>query len=353
MAAIDNLVNVTITQATTAVATESFAVPLILGTSASWTSDHVRVYSGPGDLLTDGFTSSAPEYLAAVAMYSGDTTPSSFMVGRRTSGAVADDLASIFGQNNNAYGIVGAGLPQSDILPIAQYVEGNKKLYLASVGDDAVPTSASDDIASQLKAEAFQRTGLIYTKANTNGVLEAAWMGSQLPQTPGSNNWAYKALPGASVDTLTGNQQAVLYGVPNAGIQGKNVNVYQYIAGANITFPGQAVGGRFFDITVGLDWLQANIQSAVFAQLANMAKVPYTDAGVASIMSPIDNVLRVAELNGLLDGNDAVYPVRVWANPVSSMSQADRAARRSPTVQFQGRLQGAFNSVAVAGTVQV
>lgn len=354
MAAIDNLINVTVSQQTQAVSTASFGIPLIVGkTSPDWDGDVVRAYSAPAALLGDGFTTESPEYLAAVAMYSGVTAPTTFCVGHRTSGSIAADLNNIFAQNNDAYGIVLTGLPDADILAAAAAVEGMKKLLIASSGSDDIAQSGTSDLASKLKAAAYSRTGLCFTKANQNGVLEAAWMGSQLPQTPGSNNWAYKTLPGVSVDSLTANQQTILYGVPVAGVQGKNVNVYESFGGANITFPGMAASGRYFDLTIGVDWLQAKLQEAIYSQLVNSPKIPYTDAGVSSLMNVINAVLRLAEANGLLDGNDPANPIYVRADSVDKVPVNQRAERIAPTLYFGGRLQGAISSCVISGVVTV
>lgn len=354
MAAIDNLINVTVTQQTQAVSSASFAIPLIVGTTdAGWDGDFVRTYTDPAALLGDGFADDAPEYLAARAMYSGASAPTQFCVGRRTSGTMATDLANIFGQNNNAYGVVLAGLPDEDILDAAAAIEGMQKLLIASSATEAIAESGKDDLASKLKAAGYNRTGICYTKANKNGILEAAWMGAQLPQTPGSSNWAYKNLPGVTSDALSANEQTVLYGVPVSGVAGKNVNVYQAIGGANVTFPGMAASGRYFDLTIGVDWLRARIQEAIYGLLANTPKIPYTDAGVSALMAAINAQLRLAEANGLLDGSDLENPVFVRADSVDTVPQNQRAQRISPTIYFGGRLQGAINSVIISGVVKV
>jgi len=355
MAAIDNLINITVTQQTQAVSIASFGIPLIVGpTDAGWEDDVVRAYTSPSEMLSDGFTTAAPEYKSAVVMYSGTSAPSQFCVGRRTTtGTIAEDLAAIFAENNNAYGVVLAGLPDTDILEAAEAIEGLTKLLIVASGEDTIAQSGEEDLASKLKAKGYHRTGLCFTKANAPGILEAAWMGSQLPQTPGSNNWAYKALPGVSVDKLSGNQQTVLYGVPVAGVTGKNVNVYQTLGGANITFPGIASSGRYFDLTIGIDWLTANIQGAIYNLLVNSTKIPYTTAGVSSIMNAINGILRLAEANGLLDGQDVDNPIYVRADPVSSVPVNRRAERISPNIYFGGRLQGAISSIVIKGTVSV
>lgn len=354
MATIDNLINVTISNETAAVALPSFATPLILGpTDTGWPKDDVvHSYNAPAGLLSDGYTVDSPEYLAALAMYSDTITPATFLVGRRTQSEAATDLAAITAVNNAWYCLILAAPTDADILALAPQIEGQKKILLSSSATAAIATSATDDLGSTLKARGLNRTGLLFTQ-NPNGIAEAAWVGGQLPQTPGSNNWAYKTLPGATADTLTSNQLAALYGTPIAGVPGKNVNAYTMVAGTPITFPGMMASGQYIDITIGLDWLQANLQTEIYALLAATQKVPYTDAGAAMLMSVVRGVLAQAEANGLIDGADAQNPITVTCASVDSVSRSQRAARIAPTIKFACRLQGAFSSVSVQGTVTV
>lgn len=85
MATIDQIVNVSISQQTTAVAQASFSVPLIMGpTSTGWASDdYVHVYTSAAGMLTDGFISSSPEYIYAQKLMSQTLVPTQFFVGKR------------------------------------------------------------------------------------------------------------------------------------------------------------------------------------------------------------------------------------------------------------------------------
>jgi hypothetical protein len=354
MATIDNLISVSISNETQAVSLPSFATPLIMGTTdAGWNEgDVVHSYNGPAGLLSDGFETDSPEYLAALAMYSDTITPTTFLVGRRTQGSAADDLAAITAANNTWYCLLLAEPTDADILALAPQIEGQKKILLSSSSTAAIATTGTDDLGSTLKGKGLNRTGLLFTQ-NKNAVAEAAWVGGQLPQTPGSNAWAYKTLAGATPDTLTANQLATLYGTPIAGVPGKNVNAYAVVAGTPVTFPGVMASGQYIDITIGLDWLQANIQTAIYALLAATSKVPYTEAGASMLMSVVRGVLAQAEANGLIDGQDIDNPITVTCEPVSSVSRSQRAARIAPTIFFACRLQGAFASVSVKGTVSV
>lgn len=354
MATIDNLIKVQISNQTQAVSTESFGVPLILGpTDAGWAAgDLVHSYSEPASMLEDGFTAESPEYVMAQTMYEQTITPTNFLVGQRMGGPAVAELANHSAQNDTWYCLLLAGATDDDILSFADAIEPLEKVFLVSTNTAAVATQATDDVASRLKAKGYTRTALIYTQ-NLGNTVEAAWVGSQLPQTPGSNNWAYKNLTGVSADALNGNQLSILYGSPIAGQAGKNVNVYTTVGGIGITFPGMMASGQYIDITIGLDWLQSTLRTALFTMLQQATKVPYTDAGASMLMSAVRGVLAQAETNGLIDGSDPSFPVSVTCPAVADVPAAQRANRIAPTITFQARLQGAFNSVSIVGTISI
>ncbi|RYF12814.1 MAG: DUF3383 family protein, partial [Deltaproteobacteria bacterium] len=428
MAAIDNLIQVNITQDTTAVATESFGVPLLLGkTQPKWANGEViRTYTDAAALLDDGFNASSPEYLHAVALMSQTIAPVQFMVGVRQPGSssgsstlltidygtssyyglqlngygffvsgadiatVAKNLAaainqqnlegitaSVYGdnqvavtctgdaqfdaaqtdgvtvgdtetsievspvlaaslttiaaQNNDWYALVLCAPSDEDITEAAAYIEGAGKLCFAATKSQDVGTAVDTDVVSKLKKAGYNRTVPMYAPAGYGQGVTAAWVGDVLPTTPGAAAWSYKKLAGITADNLSSQQLNVLYGSPVAGIEGKNCNVYYPYAGTNITYPGVAASGQYIDITIGVDWLKARIQEAVFAALVGAQKVPYTDAGASQLVAAVQGVLQLAVANGLVDGKDADYPIKVTCPPVASVSKQQRANRIAPT----------------------
>lgn len=448
MPAIDNLVSISITNATAAVPQASFSIPLIVGPTAStWGgTDYVHAYTAPAGMLTDGFTAGSPEYTEALAMYSQPVTPSTFLVGKRSTavaqvdtlavntvtvshvyrvtvngtqysytavggdtqqvilaalntlivaggavtGAVtgtgasalltltsaapgaavtysavdtlltkasvtpnngiAGDLANISAQNNSWYGLAINAATDADITQAAAYIEGVKKIFLAVTSTTAVSGAATTDVGSVLQGKAYKRTAIAYSPANVGAGFASAWLGGQLPLTPGSNNWAYKTLAGQTADTLTATQVATCIGNPIAGTAGKNVNVYQTVGGVNITQMGVMAGGQYIDITVGLDWLQSTLQTNIFAALVNAKKLPYTDAGASVLISAVRSGIDLGVSNGLIDGTSTIS---VTAPAVATVPTNQRANRIAPPISFVCRVQGAFNSVSVAGTVNV
>jgi Protein of unknown function (DUF3383) len=185
---------------------------------------------------------------------------------------------------------------------------------------------------------------------------DAAWVGQQLAQTPGQTQWAYKTLAGvpaapASLLSESGEQTAL----------GKNANVYPVLttsagSGSGITRKGMMASGRFIDVQIGVDWLQVNIASAVATLLTQSTKIPYTDAGVATILSAIDQVLDQGFRNGLLgpllNRTDGARYL-ITAPSVASQSPTDRQNRNFPGIQVTCQMAGAILTVAMTVNVQI
>ena len=263
---------------------------------------------------------------------------------------IVDDVLKIINQDSTWYGIVLCSDADNDILQLAAFVEGVKKIFIATSQDSAIATSSTTDIASVLKGKSYKRTALLFSPASFNLGIDSAWMGGQLPATPGSNNWAYKTLVGISPDKLSDTQRSICIGDPVAGIAGKNVNIFTTVGGVNITQMGVMVGGQYIDITIGIDWLQSTIQSNIYTALTQSSKIPYTDKGTSILISAVKSAIDQGVVNGFIDG---ASPISIIAPPVLSVPSSQRANRIAPTISFSCRLAGAYNAVVVSGTVTV
>jgi hypothetical protein len=84
--------------------------------------------------------------------------------------------------------------------------------------------------------------------------------------------------------------------------------------------------------------------------LVNLAKIPFTDAGIAIVENEIRAVLNQGVQNGFLAANPAPI-VRV---PLASeVSTNDKANRILPDIYFEGTLAGAVHGVTIQGVVKL
>jgi hypothetical protein len=305
--------------------------------------------SGSGTTLT--LTSAFPGQGVSYTLVDSELTQANVT----PNNGIATDLTNITGENSSWYAIALCSNADNDIVQLSAAVEATKKIFLAVSNDAAIATSSTTDILSYLKGKALTRTALIYSPGSYNLGIEAAWMGNFLPLTPGSYNPAYMTLDGIEADTaITDSQRLTVVGNPVAQVPGKNGNVYTTVLGLDITQFGQMVGGRFLDITIGLDWLTANIQvavlNAIYAASQAGQKIPYTDNGTAVFIQAVSGVIQQGVVNGLINGANKIS---ITAPLVASVSSAQRQNRLAPPISFTCTLQGAFNAATVSGVVLI
>jgi hypothetical protein len=256
------------------------------------------------------------------------------------------ELSDIQKANDTWYGIIvtrrGTEAEQiQDIEDTAEWTETRLKLYGAAIDQASMITSAIDDIASFLQTQSYDRTYIMYS-TDEESYPEAAWFGLQLPKDPGSTTWKFKQLTGITPEVLTANQIA--------NLNSKNANFFEEVAGVNIISSEAIVAsGEFIDVIRGVDWLQAQIEENVFAELVKVEKVPYTNTGIAII----ENILRAQLEGGVAVGLLSAGTIVVTVPLEENVSQADKTARLLKDIEFSAELAGAIHKVIITGKLTV
>lgn len=254
-----------------------------------------------------------------------------------------DALDSVSDENNDWYALTAETHETADVLAIAAAMEARNKIYGTSSSDaDILSASSTDDIGTQLYDLGYQRTFIVFSEDADTQYPEAAWIGGQLPEQPGSNTWKFKPLAGVTVSRLSSTQA-------NAA-KDKSVNTYERVGGVSMVSEGTMAGGEFIDVMIFVDWLQARMRESIFFRLVNTKKIPYTQAGVTLIENEIRRVLAEGITNGGLAPNP--QPTVTVPN-VLALDPNLRATRTLEGISFEGRLAGAIHFVKVRGTVTV
>ena len=457
--ALDQIVNIVITQETRSIPTPSFNIPLIMGPNlAQGTGTNlIQEFSSPSDLLGPGtgFSTSSPEYIYAVQLFSNTLVPPSFYVGYRApataqvdtfsvntissghtytmivngatgsytasggdtaetilsglltsldtyagftgiasgvtgattlvvtanvagagyvvgavdsklthvastpSHGIVDDMTSIMllpeGVGDKWYAWMVVGNSDVDAEQGAAWTETQTKIFAVASGDASIDSSSTSDLASVLKGHGYTRTFLMYSPTTYANGIEAGLVGGQLPQTPGTSTWKFKQCGSITPDSFTSTSRLRLIGNQGDFTSSKGVNIYETVGSVPITEEGWMCGGQYIDITVGIDWLRANMQNGIFTLLATLPKVPYTNKGIAAVEAVVKQWLKLAsdEIGGtgFIDSTS----IQVWVEDVNSITTANRAARVLPSnaINFTARLAGAFHFVTISGNVSV
>ncbi len=275
-------------------------------------------------------------------------------------------VATLANQSGAWYSLqVATATPPADAdhLAVAALIEGlstsQSRIYGATLQNaNVLDSTTSADLASQFKTGNFSRTFSQFSR-NDPYAAESLFGRFATVDYEGSNTTitgAYKQEPGVAAEVLTESQ----FGQ----IKAKNTNVFVAVQnGTNIIFPAVMANGDYIDERIGADWLQNRIQTDCYNLLyTTSTKVPQTDAGMNLIKTVIANACTVAVNNGFIApgvwlgpnvGTLRTFDVLtsgfyIFAPPVSTQSQADRAARKSVPFQVCCKLAGAVHLISIS-----
>lgn len=303
-------------------------------------------YVGPVVAATDGTTKVTVEQSTAGAPFVCLPSSRALLTQKDVTvdpGIVADLSAcrTDLSGNDTWYMLTTDAHSADEIEALAAEIETLRKMALCSCSDDDLLTSATTDLGSTLAALGYARSALVYHE-DAGGAIEAAWTGKVLPLDPGSETWKFKTLVGVAASKLTPNEEN--------NLKNKSVNRYQTVAGVDIMAEGVTTSGEFIDVTRFLDWLQADMEEHVFAALAKLPKVAYTNAGI----SIVDSEVRASLQRGIANGGLAADPEPTVTVPlVKDVDPLDKLARRLRNVKFSATLAGAIYSAEITGTLTV
>ncbi|MFZ5936589.1 DUF3383 domain-containing protein [Pseudomonas sp. HS6-2] len=281
-------------------------------------------------------------------------------------GIVAETLLScvtaLASMSANWYGlqVADATPTDADLLGVSAFIEGASPSRIFGITTQnplALDGTSTTDIAYKLKAALYKRTFCQYSSSSAYAV--ASIFGRAFTVNFQGNNTTitlkFKQEPGVTAEGLNTTQAAAL--------KAKNCNVFvKYDNDTAIIQEGVMSNGFFFDEVHGLDWLQDDVQTAVYNLLyTSTTKIPQTDAGINRIVTTVNERLEQAVTNGLVapgqwngpafgaltSGQYLSTGYYTYAPPISTQAQADREARKAPVIQSAIKLAGAVHFVDV------
>ena len=350
---LSDIVNVSITRQTTAVSRAGFGTPLILGPTATFTTEYVRYYSGSsalGDASTDLGGTSSPEYKAASAFMSQDPKPTQFAIGYAGDTTNMETaLNNVYNVSQDWYAVINTSRNLAHDQQCADWVESNNSKIFMNATDDTrcYSLSAASDsttMAYYASANNLARTFVMYSgDADSTSFPEAAAFGLTATRDPGSYTLMFKTMSGVVADELTGNAQT--------NLKAKNASYFHEVAGVDIIDGGTKVGeGEYLDVIIFIDWLKSRLTEDVYSALVNNEKLPFTDNGIQAIVGIIQARLQ----DGIDKGGLADDPAPTVEYPLASeVSAADKASRTLNDVVFRGTLAGAIHATNITGYVSV
>ena len=372
---LDRIVDISVEVSPLAAPRATFNELLIVGSTAGIidTTERLRVYEDPDDMLTDGYVVTDPEYVAALIYFGQTPAPRRLWVGYQdlvTSPAESclEAIQACRLLEASWYYVVALNSVKADHEEIALWTESAvpSTVYGFTSGDAdliVAPTSPPG-IFEYLKALGYSRTIGQYSTVQSDvypnniyaiiGIIGYA-CGQNTGLAGSAFTLKFKNETGISTEPLTTTQIGY--------IENQNGNVYlSYGNFYNFFEQGVMSDGSFLDERVNLDMLVNNMQLTISDLLNSTPKIPQTDAGVTQIIQAINEACELAVNVGFLapgtwrgvnilnlkNGDTLPRGYLVQAAPLSEQSTADRQLRKSTPLYVAITEAGAVHSLVIA-----
>jgi hypothetical protein len=382
---LNNIVNPTLRVSALPQAAKNFSIGLVLSAAqakpgawasgqrtASYTSEAAVAVDFGSDTPLQDFGSDTPLQHFATAYFGQSPQPASLKVGLWLTGDASATAAitACYNYDPNFYLVaVEPGTAGSDVLLVAAFCNSNGMRFFFTTQEAnclAALTSGSTNLLGQLSgftgmtsAASTPRAMGIYTDSDSdaNDIGAACLMATAATMNIGQPNsmstFMFKQFAGIGKASLTQTQLTNIVG-PFDGSAGTswNGNVYATFGNTDMLCRGVACDGRFEDEGLGLDWLENGIQTTLFNTLQQAAsagsRIPQTDEGSARLIMDLTTFMEQAKAAGLCapgtwkfdgvgnieTGDPLPKGYYIYAAPVSTMTSADRAARKAPPISI-------------------
>jgi len=356
MLSLSNIISITVNLPSSTVSTQNFSLGLIFSkNSVITTAERVQVYSSTEEMISAGFASESDEVAAATLYFAQNPAPAQIAVGVQDDSETAvAALTACRSANSDWYAALLVGAAKADIIAMAAYVESATpaSVLFYTTADSDVIAGTAGNVCLALQSADYRRSIGQYSTQTENAA--AAIMGYACGASDTAYDLMFKTESGVTAETLTTAQATIL---ANA-----NCNYYStYDSSYTFFSKGVMADGSHFDEVIGIDILTANIKANIMSVLTSNTKVPLTDAGTTMITSAITDacndsltsgfiaagVWNGADVLDLSTGDTLSTGYSIQAESVTSLSTADKTARKSPAIYVCINLAGSGESFTI------
>lgn len=223
----------------------------------------------------------------------------------------------------------------SDILDVAAWAETSSKLFFGMSKDSDIPTSATDDVASDLNDLGYKFSSIFHSKRS--GKVAAAAL-SVLGLPPGEPTWAFKQFRGLRNNPWSNNEEVLM--------ASKSVNYIKSLRGINYLTDGKNVDGSFIDVTRDLEWFKDRVETEILRSKLNNSKIPFNENGMEVIRAALFQAIDASIDAGVFNEG-----VSVLMPQFATIPDADKIARKLNNVVINAQLQGAIQSTSIVANI--
>lgn len=371
-APLSSIVDVSVEVSSVTTISSNFDLGLIIGTTRMETSPGtMEIYSAEEyatGMITDGYSTTDPEYKAAAAYFSQSPAPSRVAIGV----AVADEtvttdpdyaatFAALRSVNDNFYGVALAGTKisedPSDYDDFFAAIEASSSPKLCFVDIESAFDTDNIDVATYFMNKKYNRVFTFHNSSDNSFVSPSvlgliSGLNSMAPNS--AYTAAYKTLSGVTPEDLT--QAQLQFLVDN------NANVYCLFGDRySFTYPMISCNGYHVDELYFVDVAKFLIQQNVVSMLVSQRKIPQTESGMTTIINTISGaceqlaeigfisggIWRGETVQNLKNGDAMQNGYYIQTGSIASQSAVDRAARKTPPIYVALLSSGAIEHVVI------
>ena len=249
----------------------------------------------------------------------------------------ADKKAIVIAKLNEAvdegasfYYLLSSDNSDSMIAILADYISTQDKLYAATV----------DALESVEKlGGAYDNVFLVAHDSRQSYVAEGL-VSTMAPRQIGSYTFTFKNVQGV--------QAAKFNSTTVSQFEKANCSVYINEAGVLMNSKGVCTSGEYIDNVQATHYIKARMTESVFRMLALAEKVPYTNTGIALVVSEIEKVLKHSYSVGIIADDEAGNPEFTITAPKRADILKNTVAKRIlPDVRWRAVVAGAVEKVEI------
>lgn len=307
------VIDVTVTRQDRFATAQGFSVMLIIGTEVKagiLDAEHrTKVYGSMQEIATD-WGADSEFYKAGMRVFQRNPSPRQIKFGYRdATKSILDEMDAIYAQDSDWYWLTAtkelADTPEQ--MELADWAEAQNILFGGDTFSEKTEDKNSkeaDCFASYIRDKGYDRSAAFYhVDEDSYFAASALAYGARRDLDQANYNRAirgdldsgqaytlkFKGCPGVvTLNKSSSVVQAITSFVPGIGLdeaQGNFANAYVNIGGIDMVVEGNVASGEFIDVIHSLDWLRARIQESMLSTLANEARIPYTNPGVAFLIN--------------------------------------------------------------------
>lgn len=271
-----------------------FGVPLILTTKATAQTAVPFTLCNSLEAVKTACGANSEAVKAAALIFAQTNKPQQIAVYSTTAAGTSAIAEVISKEWRQLILIRGEGDTVTDVA-VATYIEETNKLFFTTIA----ATAALENLKTFSRTVAFFYN-LVKDEAPVQPYAAAALVGETAGRSVGSFTYKNLIIKGLEPLDLSDNELGEIH---NGGALTIVVK-----AGDIVTTEGKTCSGEYIDAIDGKDWIVQKITLNAQKLLNNEPKLPYTNAGIASLESVTESVLKEAYDRGIIAEADDGTP---------------------------------------------